>query len=105
MSLKSDCDGDLAYAVKLLASGQAIDEIWKEAGFTSRKALAGKLYHLSEEMAAEGKPLAVVVFSDGASSGNPGEAGCGVVITDQAGEILLEDYRYLGRNTNNVAEY
>lgn len=103
--MKSDCEGDLAYAIKLLASGQAIDEVWREAGFTSRKALAGGLYQLSAEITGKAKPHSVVVFSDGASSGNPGEAGCGVVIVDESGEVLLEDYRYLGRKTNNVAEY
>jgi ribonuclease HI len=46
-----------------------------------------------------------VAYSDGASVGNPGEAGCGVVLVDETGEVLLEDYRYLGRATNNAAEY
>ena len=42
---------------------------------------------------------------DGASRGNPGEAGCGAVIYDEHGEILKELYSYLGSSTNNVAEY
>jgi ribonuclease HI len=27
------------------------------------------------------------------------------VLLDQSGQVLLEDYRYLGETTNNVAEY
>ena len=42
---------------------------------------------------------------DGASRGNPGEAGCGAVIFDDAGQVVRELCRYLGRATNNVAEY
>ena len=42
---------------------------------------------------------------DGASRGNPGEAGCGAVIYDPQGESVRELSRYLGRATNNVAEY
>ncbi len=42
---------------------------------------------------------------DGASRGNPGEAGCGAVIYDEDSEILKELSSYLGLSTNNVAEY
>jgi ribonuclease HI len=40
---------------------------------------------------------------DGGSRGNPGEAGCGVVL-DLAG-AREEHFLFLGRATNNVAEY
>ena len=42
---------------------------------------------------------------DGAARGNPGEAGCGAIIYDEAGEVVKELCRYLGHTTNNVAEY
>lgn len=42
---------------------------------------------------------------DGAARGNPGEAGCGAAVFDEDGRALGEFYRYLGRATNNVAEY
>jgi len=45
------------------------------------------------------------VYSDGASRGNPGEAGIGYVIKNQKGEVIKEVSDYLGRATNNVAEY
>lgn len=44
-------------------------------------------------------------YIDGASRGNPGKAGAGVVIYDEKGEVLEEDCIYLGETTNNVAEY
>ncbi len=42
---------------------------------------------------------------DGASRGNPGEAGAGAVIRDPEGQIIKKLKKYLGRATNNVAEY
>jgi ribonuclease HI len=42
---------------------------------------------------------------DGGSRGNPGPAGFGVHIETESGETLAELYGYLGRATNNVAEY
>jgi len=42
---------------------------------------------------------------DGASRGNPGEAGFGVHVTDAEGGEVAALYGYLGQATNNVAEY
>ena len=42
---------------------------------------------------------------DGASRGNPGEAGFGVHVATAEGVQVAELYGYLGRATNNVAEY
>lgn len=42
---------------------------------------------------------------DGASRGNPGEAGFGVHVTSASGEEVASLYGYLGRASNNVAEY
>ncbi|MBI5414383.1 ribonuclease HI family protein [Candidatus Peregrinibacteria bacterium] len=47
----------------------------------------------------------VYIFSDGASRGNPGEAGAGYLITDSDGNILYEGRKYLGIATNNIAEW
>lgn len=46
-----------------------------------------------------------VLYTDGASRGNPGEAGAGMVIFDDSGQELITRALYLGRCTNNVAEY
>jgi ribonuclease HI len=45
------------------------------------------------------------VSSDGAARGNPGLAGAGAVVFDEQGEVLERLGKFLGRQTNNVAEY
>lgn len=42
---------------------------------------------------------------DGGSRGNPGPAAYGVVVRDGRGEIVARLKKYIGQNTNNVAEY
>ncbi|MDR7522171.1 MAG: ribonuclease HI family protein [Armatimonadota bacterium] len=45
------------------------------------------------------------LFIDGASRGNPGPAGIGVVVQDARGRTIAEVREFLGEATNNVAEY
>jgi ribonuclease HI len=45
---------------------------------------------------------AIIVYTDGACSGNPGPAGLGVVILDGGKRRELSEY--LGTGTNNIAE-
>jgi len=45
------------------------------------------------------------VYIDGASLGNPGESGAGMVAFDEDGNELWRDSVYLGEMTNNMAEY
>lgn len=45
------------------------------------------------------------LFTDGASRGNPGQAGAGAVLFSPAGDELIAHSAYLGTCTNNVAEY
>ena len=47
-------------------------------------------------------PGTVIVYADGACSGNPGPAGLGVVVID--GPRRVEISEYLGQGTNNIAE-
>jgi probable phosphoglycerate mutase len=52
------------------------------------------------------KPLRVIVHIDGGSRGNPGPAAAGVVVScADDGAVLHEAGIFLGRATNNVAEY
>jgi ribonuclease HI len=44
----------------------------------------------------------IIVYADGACSGNPGPAGIGVVVQD--GSVRRELSQYLGHGTNNIAE-
>ncbi|HEY1424192.1 MAG TPA: reverse transcriptase-like protein [Candidatus Acidoferrum sp.] len=54
----------------------------------------------------EAKPAAAWRANiDGGSRGNPGPASYGVVIRDPRGEIVARLKKYIGRTTNNVAEY
>lgn len=45
------------------------------------------------------------LYIDGASRGNPGESAIGLVIRTPEGFILKKKGLYIGRTTNNVAEY
>lgn len=48
------------------------------------------------------EPDAIVVYTDGACSGNPGPMGIGVVVLDGAERRELSEF--LGTGTNNIAE-
>lgn len=46
----------------------------------------------------------LILFSDGGSRGNPGPAACSF-IAEKNGKIIFSQSKYLGVQTNNVAEY
>ncbi len=45
------------------------------------------------------------LYTDGASRGNPGPAGAGVVVVSRNGRTIAEKSVFLGKATNNMAEY
>ncbi|MCD5384697.1 MAG: ribonuclease HI family protein [Candidatus Pacebacteria bacterium] len=48
----------------------------------------------------------VIIYTDGASRGNPGQGAAGVVFCNEKGEIVKSYSHYLGdKITNNEAEY
>ena len=47
----------------------------------------------------------LAIYIDGASRGNPGPAGIGIVLKDGGGRVVAEISEFIGRGTNNVAEY
>lgn len=49
--------------------------------------------------------MKIILNTDGGARGNPGIAGAGAVIFDEAGKILASDSQALGETTNNEAEY
>src|SRR3984893_2013406 len=55
----------------------------------------------------EPKPRAAAFQAniDGGSRGNPGPASYGVVVRNERGDIVAKLKKYIGRMTNNVAEY
>ncbi|HLD21721.1 MAG TPA: ribonuclease HI family protein [Patescibacteria group bacterium] len=46
-----------------------------------------------------------IVYTDGGARGNPGPAGIGAVIYNISGEVIAEVSEYIGKSTNNDAEY
>lgn len=49
--------------------------------------------------------MKLVIFTDGASRGNPGPASYGFTISYDNGKLVYEEGKYIGAATNNVAEY
>jgi ribonuclease HI len=49
--------------------------------------------------------VGLIIHVDGGARGNPGPAGAGVVIRRDDGRLLFEAGYYLGKQTNNAAEY
>jgi ribonuclease HI len=82
-------------------TGDPADELPREPGAGSpRPARAGKPAVAGP--AAADDPNAIIIYTDGACTGNPGPAGIGVVIVD--GTKRKELSQYLGQGTNNIAE-
>jgi len=72
-----------------------------------RRAPTPRGKNLFGEAPVEPKPAATAyrINIDGGSRGNPGPASYGVVIRDGGGEVVAKLKKYIGRMTNNVAEY
>jgi ribonuclease HI len=51
------------------------------------------------------KTKRVVIFTDGASRGNPGPSAIGAIIKDEQGRLIAAISQPIGQATNNQAEY
>jgi ribonuclease HI len=49
--------------------------------------------------------MTIYAHCDGASRGNPGESGIGIIFRDEQGNVIYSGSGYIGKATNNVAEY
>ena len=49
--------------------------------------------------------MAYKLYTDGGARGNPGPAVIGAVLIDQDDKTVFELNRYMGKATNNEAEY
>jgi ribonuclease HI len=49
--------------------------------------------------------MTILAYTDGASRGNPGESGVGIVLKDELGNLIESHFGYIGQATNNIAEY
>jgi len=73
-----------------------------------KRSPTAKAKSLFGEAASEPKPAAAAAYRiniDGGSRGNPGPAAYGVLIRDVQGQAVAKLKKYIGRFTNNVAEY
>ncbi|MBG6180183.1 reverse transcriptase-like protein [Arthrobacter sp. CAN_A1] len=62
--------------------------------------------HTDETPTTTSSPRFLIVEADGGSRGNPGHAGYGALVRDpETGSILVEKASYIGKASNNVAEY
>jgi ribonuclease HI len=50
-------------------------------------------------------PERLIIYTDGASKGNPGRAAVGAVIKDGQGKVISRISRSIGHATSNQAEY
>ena len=96
--------------LELLASGSSFKEICEEFPQVTREDIQATLSYALDLTKREVAPLSVpkkrlTIYIDGASRGNPGPAGVGVIIYDEKKKIVDEICEYIGRTTNNVAEY
>jgi ribonuclease HI len=49
--------------------------------------------------------MTLFAATDGASRGNPGESGIGIIVRNSDGQTVLTVSGYIGKATNNIAEY
>lgn len=47
----------------------------------------------------------LLIYTDGGSRGNPGPAACAFVVCGEGDNVVFQSGKYLGRQTNNFAEY
>ena len=103
--IKYQTDQDYEYWVHKsnVVSVSRLDQQKKTGG--KKKAAAPKKSgdeKIIREIKADLPEDAVLVFTDGASSGNPGPSGIGVLMLYKENEKSIS--RYIGQATNNIAE-
>lgn len=83
--------------------------MWNSRGYTGDMNPDRESGSLFGESAAPPRPSGaaewITAFCDGGSRGNPGPAGYGVSIEGHDGKKVAELSEFIGKTTNNVAEY
>ncbi len=113
----------VSWRIKSKATGSAAlndqtikaHEVWKKLNKTKpankevtqkeKKGKSSPKKKKSKKTDKEKSANELLLFCDGGSRGNPGPAGCGAVITDKTGKILKKLSKFIGKTTNNQAEY
>lgn len=100
--IKYQLDQDYEYRVPEKAV-QPIDPArLKKKARPKKSAPGAPLYKPARDVKESAHPGTIVVYTDGASSGNPGPAGIGIVLRFGAREKEIS--RHIGIATNNIAE-
>jgi ribonuclease HI len=77
----------------------------QDAGETTEDGASLQEVFDGAELTAVPVSSSLTIYVDGASSGNPGPAGIGIVIIDSSNHQVGKVSAYIGTCTNNVAEY
>jgi ribonuclease HI len=103
----SEVERAAARAAEELQESMELSKAEREARRRERAAAAEaeKQELAAAEQAALARPIRTRLYCDGAARGNPGPAGAGAVIVNPAGHIVAKIGKFLGEETNNVAEY
>lgn len=49
--------------------------------------------------------MTILAYTDGASRGNPGDSGVGIILRNEEGDTITAIGKFIGKATNNIAEY
>lgn len=102
----SEVERAAARAAEELQESMELSKAEREARRRDRAAAAEAERREAEVAAAASlRPVRTRLFTDGAARGNPGPAGAGAVIVSPDGHIVAKVGKFLGDETNNVAEY
>jgi ribonuclease HI len=94
----------LSLVLRKIANDHHLEQLAQEEN-CSRADLKEALVALADKIEQETGTDIVTLAVDGAARGNPGPAGAGAALLDSQGRSLAEKTQYLGKATNNEAEY
>lgn len=94
----------LSVVLRKIANDHHLSQVAEDEG-CSRTDLKEALVALADKIEQETGVDIVTLAVDGAARGNPGPAGAGAALLDSQGRSLAEKTMYLGKATNNEAEY
>jgi ribonuclease HI len=94
----------LSTVLRRVAAGHPMEDISESMGCT-KDSLKEALIAMAEKIETDFGVTQLMLAIDGASRGNPGPAGAGAALLDSHGKVLGELTQYLGKATNNEAEY
>lgn len=101
---KDQMHSKLSTVLRRVAAGHRMEDVSQSMGCT-KETLKEALLALADKIDADFGESRAVLAIDGAARGNPGPAGAGAALLDGQGNTLAEVGRFLGKATNNEAEY